>query len=135
MADVTGALDSRVLPAPPVEPATSPTTSRTNVSMLPMNASKSACPRAIRRRSRSHSPVSAGLFTRGWTAATSAIPVSVAWRFFSSRRRYSRRRRVSSVAARVAGVPSPDSRIAAETSFSSIVRPALSIAVSSVASV
>lgn len=63
------------------------------------------------------------------------MPFSVASITLPRRRRYSRSSSTSMMAARVAGVPRPVSRIASASSFSSNARPADSMAVSSVASV
>ena len=64
-----------------------------------------------------------------------SIPLSVARSPLPSRLRYCRDNNDSMVVARVAGVPRPQSRMASDNSFSSSVRPAVSIAVSKVASV
>ena len=64
----------------------------------------------------------------------SPMPLSVATNDFPSRLTYSRVSNVSMMLARVAGVPSPFSFIASDSSRSSSVFPAVSIAVSKVAS-
>ena len=92
-------------------------------------------PRWIRCSCASHWPVMAGLFTSGWTISMSRIPLAVASRLLPARTMYSRFRSTSMIAARVAGVPRPVSFMASESSFSSRVLPAVSIAVSSVPSV
>ena len=101
-----------------------------------MNAARVSSPRATRARRASQVPVSSGearLFSG--SASMSPMPMSVGTRFFPSRATKVRRISVSIVAARVAGVPRPESRMAARSSSSEISRPADSIAPSSVASV
>ena len=63
------------------------------------------------------------------------MPLSVASRLLPLRTMYSRLSSTSMMAARVAGVPRPVSFMASESSFSSSVLPAVSMAVSSVPSV
>ena len=90
--------------------------------------------RRMRSSSASHSPVSAGLLTWGWTDSIRRMPVSVAASALPCRSMYWRRSSVSMISARVAGVPRPRSFMAADSSRSSSVAPAVSMAVSSVAS-
>ena len=116
-------------------PATLPTTSRTYSSMPSRNGCRGASPRSMRFRRASHCPVIAGLFTSGCTTSISWMPLSVASRFFPLRTIYSRFSSTSIIEARVAGVPRPLSFMASDSSFSSSVLPAVSIAVSSVPSV
>ena len=103
--------------------------------MAAMKPSRSASPRWIRFKCASHSPVMAGLLIDGPTVAISAVPRGVARSALPSRLRYWRLSKVSMMSARVAGVPNPRSFIAADSSLSSKVRPADSIAVSKAASV
>ena len=112
-----------------------PTTSRTYPSIPLRNPARSASLRWMRWRWASHWPVMAGLLTCGWTTWISRTPLSVATSALPWRSTYCRRSRVSMISARVAGVPSPEPFIASESSRSSSVRPAVSMAVSSVASV
>ena len=99
-----------------------------------MNGDNCDSPLWIACRRASHWPVIAGLLTSGWTASISRIPLSVACSALPSRTMYSRVISVSMIAARVAGVPSPQSFMARESSLSSSDLPAVSIAVSKVAS-
>ena len=100
-----------------------------------MKAARPASPRSMRRSSASHSPVRAGLLASGWTRSTRPMPLSVAASERACRSTYPRRTRASMISARVAGVPRPRSFIASASSRSSRVRPAVSMAVSRVASV
>jgi len=110
-------------------------TSLTYCSIPAMNGPSASSPRSIRWSRASQCPVISGLFTVGSTVEISAIPFSVASRAFPCLARYFRSSSVSMIPARVAGVPSPVSRMASESSFSSSAFPAVSMAVSSVASV
>src|SRR6218665_3787005 len=97
--------------------------------------SRSPLPRSMRCNHSSHLPVMTGLFTSGWTTRMRPMPFSVAPKDLPLRTGCPGSRSVSRMAARVAGVPSPDSRIASASSLSSSRRPADSIAVSRLASV
>jgi hypothetical protein len=110
-----------------------PMTDSTYRSMPSMNSGSAPSPFAMRWSRASHAPVIAALFTSGSTTAMSVMPFSVATSVFPSRTMYARVSSVSMMFARVAGVPSPFSFIASDSSRSSSVFPAVSIAVSSVA--
>jgi hypothetical protein len=104
--------------------------------MSAMNAARVSVPRAIAARRASHVPVSsADASDASGICAIKLSPSGVATRWFRSRAMYSRRNNVSMIDARVAGVPRPVSFIAARSASSSMRRPAVSIAPSSVASV
>jgi hypothetical protein len=103
--------------------------------MSAMNAARVSLPRAIAARRASHVPVnSADASDAIGICAIKLSPSGVAIRWFFSRAIYSRRNSVSMIDARVAGVPSPVSFIAARSASSSMRLPAVSIAPRSVAS-
>jgi hypothetical protein len=76
----------------------------------------------------------AALFTSASTTSINPMPRSVGCNTLPSRVTYCRLSKVSMMLARVAGVPNPLSFMAADSSFSSSVLPAVSIAVSNMAS-
>ena len=116
-------------------PAIVSTDSRTNWATSVMNAARESRPAAIALNRRSHSPViSAEANVGTGSLSMTSIPRSVGTSCFLLRRTYSRRISVSIVAARVAGVPSPQSFIAARRASSSIVLPADSMDASKLAS-
>ena len=103
--------------------------------MSAMNAARESLPRAMSASRASHAPVSSGEARLATGSAwIRPMPNGVATRCCLVRSTKPRRNSVSMIAARVAGVPSPRSFIAARRVSSSICLPAASIAPSSVAS-
>ena len=111
-----------------------PMTDSTYRSIPARNSGSSPWPLAMRWSRASHPPVMAALFTSASTTSMSPMPLSVATSVLPSRCTYARVSNVSMMLARVAGVPRPFSFIASDSSRSSRVLPAVSMAVSRVAS-
>ena len=101
-----------------------------------LNWLASYSPFSILRSLDSHSPVSSGLLrTSSSIVSIKSIPIEVATRFFFLRSMYFLRNKVSMILARVEGLPMPLFLSISRSSSSSTCFPAVSIALSKVASV